>query len=429
MKNFTEQKETDTLYMLNLETPLSDHDPTEPDPIKKSFKNISTMHKNPPKILSSTSIELKKDWEIQTKPKGLEDNPIKCQLNIEMKTVAIVLITDDNDSIGKIKGDSLKIEILLKGSSIEVEGEIERLKLLDVTGYPLTSCQYPKEEDANYFELIHGGEIGKKVMKFIFKFIDDDCCIEDKIYNYISLCFEGLNFNYVQQPILRFVDFFNEKILGVLMFDYKTNEQIKNHPKRLRQIVRDPKFSDIKIKLKNSCINLVILPLLEERMKILITEISLQNMAAKNNERIVKNLQIDKRSQDFIFVDIMTLSLNDLIIYKQEQNFKDLRQISSMFDLEIEMQRIISCEDVMKFFCNISEIDDSIKIRINGNDVKLQIQKADYCHIMKILYNNLLFDDGLDQVIYHDVSIDQSNSNTEKKTCSNVYIFIGVLIV
>ena len=70
----------------------------------------------------------------------------------------------------------------------------------------------------------------------------------------------------------------------------------------------------------------------------------------------------------------------------------------------------------MHFFANLVKLDDGIKIKMKTNLLKLYWQKTEYLHLMKIVFNNLSYDDGYDNLIY------KANLNSSEdfvKTCSN----------
>lgn len=421
MKNLTDKNDNNA-FTFPLETLLSDRNPLENNSSRKSFKQLSTLRKNYKKLKSSISIDIQKDFETSPQPKELNENFTKTQINFQIQTISIIMVTPFNLSIGKLIGENLKIGLFFKKSSINVDGELEQMRLMDVSGYPLTLCGYLKNQSENDFELLSSKS--KRILTFNFQFIDDDCCIEDKIYNYINFSFDGLILNYLQQPVLRIFDYLNEKVLGVLTYDYKTEEKLKSDPRRLRQIIKDPRFTDLNFKFTNLEVNILIMPLLQERMKIFIKDVIIGNSSSKDYERIPK-IVIDKRFQDYIFIDTITMNLNSLNIYKQEEGFNDLKKISTEFNIEINIKRIINSEDVHCFFSSIVEIDDSIKINISINNFKLQLQKPDYCHIMKLVYNNLIYDDGLDKFIYF--GPDSKDISLLPRTCSILLIYKLIL--
>ena len=384
LKTLSDQKQNNNLCMFPLETPLSDRDPIDYDEKPMKNKKMANAFK------SSPSIELR---GIDPMKQDLIDL-IKTDINFDFPLITIILVTDNNISIGKIIGEQFKLDMILKKSIIEVCGQLANIRLMDVTGYPNSVHGYLKSQTENDFELISG------ILSLNFKFIDDDVFLEDKIYNYINLSFDGLKMNYLQQPILRFIDYLFDSIIGVLTDDYKTDEIIKNHPRRLKQIVKDPRFTDLKIKFKDFKINVLILPLLKEKLKISIREFSLENSASKDYERLGKTLQNNKNIQDFIFVDTISILLNTVVFYKEDEGFDEIKQMSNAFNMKINIQRIISSEEVMKFFRNVVEIDNSMKINMKTTIVKLHLQKQDYMHIMKIIFNNITFDDGIDQYVY-----------------------------
>ena len=410
-KNLSDQNENANLFMYSLETPLSDREPTENT--QKSFKFLSKLKKTDPNYRAATSLEMRKDSSTLNSiksQKNFETSFTKLQLDIEINRISLLMVTYPYFTLGKILGECLNLSIFLKTSSIEVSGSMDSLRLMDVTGYPVTDCTY-KRGGENDYELLNSKS--KKILDFKMIFIDDDCFLEDKIYNYININFDGLILNYVQQPVLRMIDYLNEKILGVLTEDYKTPEKIKLHPRRLKQIVKDPRFTELKIKLKNSEINLMILPLVDEKLKVSIKDIIIENYSEKDYGRFEKE---NESGQDFIFTDVININLKGISLNKQEEGYEKLKSISNDFDIEISISRVLNSIEVMHFFANLVKLDDGIKIKMKTNLLKLYWQKTEYLHLMKIVFNNLSYDDGYDNLIY---KANLNSSQDVVKTCSN----------
>lgn len=220
--------------------------------------------------------------------------------------------------------------------------------------------------------------------------------------------FEGLTLNYLQQPVMRVIDFLNEHVLGLLTYDYKTPESIKSHPRRLRQIVQDPRLTNLKIGFRNFEINILILPLIPEKMKLIVRNIDIDNYLAKDYSRFIKKTA--EKFQDFLFIDVMNINLQGITLLNYDEGFDLPRKISNEFGLEISIRRVLNSIEVIRFFEKNTEIDDGIKIKISSGSVKLQWQKADYLTLMKVLFNNLSYDDEMDDHIYP--------INLETKFCS-----------
>lgn len=394
MKNLTENKQKPSFT----ETPFSEREPSfEYFEKKASNKSIPLTKKLTKVIRSTTSIDVK-EKEYVSDSKSIEDNLLKFELNFKMNEIFINLVTPYNIVIGKIQGGILEIGIFLKKNSIDVYGSLQSLSVFDVTNYPLTDFNCSKRQSENHFELIFGNK-SEKILDFEFYFIDDDYFVEDKIYNYIKLSFKHLNLKYLQQPVLRIIDYLNDQILGVITNDYKNDLKTRFHISRLKQIVRDPRFTDIKVSIQDCNIFLLILPLIEEYLKISVQEIFVENCASKDFERIKKEKD-EIPFQDFLFVDTISIIFNRATIYNKNETIADIRQFSSGFNLEMNIKRIMNSEEVKVFLDRKSDYDDSIQINIRIDSLKVHVSKPDYLKIMKILYNNILYDDNCDQMVY-----------------------------
>lgn len=411
MKNFTENKQNPDF----LETPFSESfTPHNEFTRKSSFRGLLGLQKQPKALRSSTSLEIKA-FDTFLLHHEKEENLIKSEINFEIGEITLAMVTSDSYRIGEIQGETLTLKLLLKKNSIDVSGSLKDLKLFDVTNYPLTDLNSSQNQKNNHFELL-STKNNKKIsaLDFEFLFIDDDFFVEDKIYNYIKISLNNLSLKYMQQPVLRIIDYLNDQILGVLTADYKLDEKIKLNPRRIKQIVRDPRFTDLKISINKCHILLLILPLIDNYLKISIDKIMIENAAFKDYDRIQKYGD-EKTIQDFIFNDNMSIILNQVTIYDFEEEFRKEKQISSAFKIEINLKRILNSEEVSLFFSGQVPYDDSIQIFILIDSIKLHLFKSDYSEIMKILFNNLTYDDNCDRFVYYG----PFSNVSPPKTCRN----------
>lgn len=174
--------------------------------------------------------------------------------------------------LAKIEIPHFKGDLILKNESMELNAKINNFKIKQLLGFMPFGLYLIEEE--NLIELSY------------VSFDNNSKYIVHNIASKITVSIKNLKILWLQQAMLRIIDFINEEISSVLSFDYKTPEIIKEDHIFVMFLLKKPKFSSLNISLIDTCLILKARPNDLQTINIKIDEIKIQNFQEKNTERL-----------------------------------------------------------------------------------------------------------------------------------------------
>lgn len=346
-------------------------------------------------------------------------NDSKTKITISFQKLTLYMVAN-SIIISKLKCKYIHFDILMQSEQILIDGNIANLKIYETTDYPQTNLSFDYNEKLKFYKLLSYSN-AKRRCSFSLNatFYDSKFPVDSNIYNIIRIELKNLKLEYIQQPLLRVIDFFNQQILGVLTADYSKNEREKLDLSKILQNIRDPKFTSIQVCIKEVELILKALPLLDEKISIHFSEIIVRNKAKINIDRIKDS----KLELNGIWVDNMYVFLKDGIIEKD----KKFERLSTFFNVGIKIERVLMSEELEKLGVNM---DSSMKIKIRIEGLKLKLLKSDYLFLMKIVFNNVTFDDFCDEFIYEKNIPSEFENDSNKKGSNKIFFpfFLKVLL-
>ena len=338
-------------------------------------------------------------------------------LNITLEDIKLDMISKGN-SLARLELPLFKAELINKVEVMELKGRIEELKLFELTGYPKTSLSHVKEGGLKLIEGI------KNSIEFSYKaFEPSSKLIVNNVASKIKVDIEKLEVLWLQQPMMRIIDFINEEIVGVLTNDYKTPEPIKEDSRYLMYLFKKPKFSNIEIKLVDTLIILKAKPQDCEALMLNVREIKIENLQEKTQERfssIPTNIlkRKSESNNDLLYLDCYSIGLYGCRL-SYANNSKAVYYItngSKPLVLELFIEKIYMCDECVKIYQDEYIIDKTMKVLASIELVDFRFIEDSYQYFMKVMTGNMSYDDGMD--------MEFSNKTIEqlKAPKSNIYI-------
>lgn len=342
---------------------------------------------------------------------NISNSKTKITINFQKLTLYMVA---NSIIISKLKCKYIHFDILMERDKILIDGDIGNLKIYETTDYPQTNLSFNYNEKLKFYKLLSNAN-PKRKCSFALNatFFDSKFPVDSNIYNIIRIELKNLKLEYIQQPLLRVIDFFNQQILGVLTTDYSKDENENLDIPKILQSISNPKFTSIEVYIKEVLLVLKALPLLDEKISVHFSEIVVTNQAKINIDRI-KDSKFDLNG---VWVDHMYVLLKDGIIEKE----KKMERLSTFFNVGIKIERALMSEEIEKLGI---EMDSSMKIKIRIEGLKLKLLKKDYLFLMKIVFNNVTFDDYCDEYIYgKNIAKEFENDPNKKGSKKKKYFF------
>ncbi|CAG9311707.1 VPS13_6 [Blepharisma stoltei] len=323
----------------------------------------------------------------------LKPDHVLANLRIEVKSIDLYLnVVERSLSIALASAVDFHTNVLIRNGGYEWNGVLGNLEISDLTNYPQTAVY----QQIKPFRLFSVREHSESLVRFdIFIFKDNHPLKPKNIGSRVNVELSSISMIYLHQPVMRIVDYFNMKILG--LFDvgarvedandwspiYKLSTLLKSPTiEKLKGLISGVvSFSQITVKIKNPMITLTPRPNYPEFFVADLGTITISNRQKETTSRGGK-----------IWLDIYDIKMKDINIHSPTQI------VAENFDLKFEVERPVLTLEQMAG----TDIDQSYIMNGDCRRIKLTLAQSDYCLILKLFDLNLAYDDQLDEYINPD---------------------------
>ena len=346
------------------------------------------------------------------KEETLYDDPHTNRVNIQIESQQVTLRLIHRQTyvlLYQITLKDLAIVVILKPDIIEVNGKLGHVQLYEMSGYP-----YTEDSNINY-KLIIPNEIvglGKNEGNSVdFSFIttashSDLADKKSRIFTRLLLNFYNTKFNYMNQPVERFVNYLDEQILFLTSINLveagASFKPIKLTNKICEFILNQPEFFYLGVYIKEPIAILKALPTSKDYIEINVKDVVLTTHNIKNTTRF-KN---PSKPLDFVYATNYIIKINDIAINKVVGGVKT--RISNTFYFELEFERLLHY-DVYNFLYGgpdtSFQLSKAFLLKGKFSPVILMMSRADYLLLMRGIFFNVTYDDMMDMLYVYSFNV------------------------
>ena len=210
---------------------------------------------------------------------------------IEIRALKIHMISKDF-SLAILSLQCFSASISLRNEFMDFHAKIKNFGLKEMTNYPVTGQKFITEGG---LEIISEKDENSIEISYV-SYENNSKFIVNNIASKMKIEIKELTILWLQQPMMRIIEFLNEEITAVLTNDYKTPAPIKEDSRFLLFLLKKPRFSQIVINIVQGRIFLKAKPKDRESFLLGFDMVKIENFQEKNKERITK-LQTSKRRE------------------------------------------------------------------------------------------------------------------------------------
>ena len=384
----------------------------KPNTISETMKFFIPSSPNPPpqQVEKVKEIKAKVDDAI-TYTQGTEHTMLK--LNVNLKEVSVKLIHKKTHVLmAELALKNTSLSVSMKPLSMEVAGVLGNIQLFDTTNYPYTIDSNLEYEKVRPYEMIGVGEESKNLLEVGFVSYDPrnpEVDKENKIYSKVDVKISSIRINYLQQPILRLIDYLSGQLLPALKPDDGSVEAtsvqtiVKLEKEVAEKNLANLQFMDMKISIKTPIIALKPTPVSTEYMEIRLGDLSINSERIKHTSRF----RNPTKPLEFVYCERYNIALSDMGIYRVEGEKRI--QMSKQVNFDIGFERALFPEEYKLLYSEGEHItktkfvlDVGMNLEGRMSPIILMLQHEDYLMIMKCLNFNIVYDDLMDKMFLSD---------------------------
>jgi len=318
----------------------------------------------------------------------------------------------------------------MKPLGMEAFVKVKNFQLHDLTNYPYSIDSNLQYEKIDPYELVGTDQKDKNLLELSFISYDEKnpkADLKNRIFSYVDIKLSSIKINYVQQPVLRLIDYMTGQLLSSLRPN-NTNDTPEG-PKYIVKVTREdalniisnPQFMDIKIFIESPIITLKPLPTSVEYLEVRLGDISIENERCKNKDRHSN----PSRPLEFVWTEVMRIKLNRMGFFKVLNSNKF--ELTKEFNFDLLFERLLFTDEYRAAYGFDEDqqhqqkfnLDDSMKLDGRMSPMIMIMVHEDYLLIMRCLFFNVTYDDLMDKLFvsnYQEVppKIDMSEDSPSK---------------
>ena len=332
---------------------------------------------------------------------------IEVNLNVSLNQVTLRLIHQQTHvCIAELSLKDIKSNIVMRQGAMEVAAKLSNLQVLDTTNYPFTVDSNIEWEKIVPYEILGVGSSGESLLDLTFNQYDPSSSLSDRenrIFSYAKVNLSRIRVNYLQQPVLRIIDFLTNQLATIGQTLPPSSEQIEQNSAEIaaekKQLLnlaifnlKYPMFMDLDISVISPIINLKPLPTSKEYLQISLGDIKIKNKQQKTLSRVKNGGKLlDSTWVETMYIDIHNMGLSKII----EDN---IYKVSENFEFKIEFERALFAEEYARVYEELT-VDSSMILKGFMTPIIIILSKDDYALIMKGLNFNVTYDDLMDDML------------------------------
>ncbi|EAR98864.2 PH domain protein (macronuclear) [Tetrahymena thermophila SB210] len=384
-------------------------------------KNQGSKQQESPKFKNSDSPS--------SKSQDLQDcSTILLQANVQINQIKIVLINFKNRlPINDLQINNINIETKLRSDEIAIKSSLGNLRVRDSTNYPNTIYSEEDWKNIQYQEIL--GILNKNnssnllEVDFRMLFEGSSKIQSDNVDTFVNLVFNSIHLNYIQAPVLRFIDYILQQFLECLenpnsfIHESEIVEKYKisffkdldkaQDPvlcldkiggKKIAELLEKPLLFKLDILIKNPLITLKPNPQSGEYLQADLGVIKVTNKVVKDSSRLLE-CKIKNEIKE-TYSDIYEVNAENMLIrvIKGDQ----VTEITQKFNLNVSVNLANYFYQYKYIYGNDIKIDTTIKVYNHISPIIFRISNENYNLIMKCVMHNIAYDDGCDRFLVND---------------------------
>ena len=332
---------------------------------------------------------------------------ILVDLNISMSVIGVRLIHKTSYvCMAELALSGTKLEIQMKALEMKVKGKFEDLQLFDMTNYPDTLDSNIEHEKVKPYELFgaaegsEGGLMDLMFVKYDVKHPKAD--LKNNIYSFVEIKIRGIKINYLQQPILRILDYLTGQLLPTLSPGGAV--VVKLTKEMARENILKPQFMDLNVQIESPLIMLKPRPDSKVFLELRLGDIKVGSERVKDKER----LQDEEEKIESVYCERYLIKLGDMGISKVrivgEKEIKTA--ITRQIEFGLSFEKVCFVDEYNLLVKEKGKkVDISMKLEGKMSPMILSLKSKDYRLIMKCLNFNISYDDLNDQMFVSDYAM------------------------
>ncbi|CAD8069734.1 unnamed protein product [Paramecium primaurelia] len=278
---------------------------------------------------------------------------------------------------------------LLQGSNVTVFIKVSKY-IGDVIIEGKDLCYYEQSNYPHQMIVKKGFQMIKSEQLIILIKIYDDYCplqmINNDLYNFVEIKLKKGQIYYMQQPFLRFMDWLIEQFISLIIKDYGVTSIPIDI---IEQKLRDHRFTSIKLSIEDICAYCKPIITSDDGLKLVCSSFALHTEIRECNDR----------SNMTIWETLLCMEIKDILISVIINKGESI--ISQMMNCELIVSK---CGFSQLYILKQIPLDRTFKINMYLSAPKLYVSKKTYLLIMRLLFNNILYDDTLDQLYLYQIN-------------------------
>ena len=223
--------------------------------------------------------------------------------------------------------------------------------------------------------------------------------IQDNIYNFLRITMNSIRINYIQQPILRIIDFLMNFIIDIPLPQEEKPVQLIRYEEAL-ETVSKPHFTTIQVEIAHPKICLSHLPKASSYLVLDLGTISVYNQVEMGTERLLEKTQ----QVEHHYNERYLLKFNDIHIYRVTPGGV-MTSMSENIQLSIEIEQCKFVDELklimnhdLKLPYTYMPLKNDRYIDCNMSSLDMRLSRAVYVELLDCVAHNITNDDDQDGV-------------------------------
>jgi len=281
-------------------------------------------------------------------------------LQINFKEICLRLVhMKTHICLNELAVRETNLRIISKPHFTEFVGNLGNVQLYDTTNYPNTIDSNLEYEKIDKSELLGVGEPDKNLLEIVYRDYDPrhpEANNETRVYSFVVVNVSTVRINYVQKPILRFIDYIVQQIVPNVVPHSHYDEQhhvialTKSQIEGAEKKIQNPKFLDLKVYALSPIIAMKPEPNSFEYWELKLGDLTVQNEVVTNTTSF-KNA---KKPLPFVYLDRYNILLKNMGIFRVEG--QDSTQLSREVNFDLFFEKVMFSHEYHLVY------DDPVKI-------------------------------------------------------------------
>ncbi|KAL4462680.1 hypothetical protein ABPG74_000510 [Tetrahymena malaccensis] len=377
----------------------------------------------------SQSPKLKNQDSIDSNTQQLQDcQTVLLQAKVQINQIKIVLINLKNRlPINDLLINKINLETQLRSDEITIKSSLGNLQARDLTNYPNTIYSEEDWQKIQPQELLGilktNNQSNLLEVDFRLLFERSSKIKSDNVDTFVNLVFNSIHLNYIQAPVLRFIDYILQQFLDCLENPNSfidESEIIEKHRisfftdlnkakdpvlcldkigiKKVAQFLENPLLFKLDIMILNPLITLKPNPQSDEYLQADLGVIKVTNQVVKNSNRLLDcNIKNEIKET---YSDIYQVNAQNMLIRVIKRGL--VTEITQKFNLNVSVNLANYFYQYKYIYGSDIKIDTTVRVYNHISPIIFRISNENYNLIMKCVMHNIAYDDGCDRFLVND---------------------------